>query len=41
MRRLLYQIARMMGDLNAVLKNRIGQRIVTRIKWRMIGRLLR
>jgi len=41
MRALLYWLARLLGDVNAVKKNRIGQRIVRRGAGKVLGRGLR
>jgi len=40
MRSLLYFIARLLGDINAVRKGRIGKRIGRRVVGRFTGRLL-
>jgi len=40
MRALLYLIARIWGDINAIRKGRIGQRIKNRIAGRIAGKLL-
>jgi len=41
MRALLYWLARFLGDVNAVKKGRIGQRIVRRGAGKVLGRGLR
>ena len=40
MRSLLYKVARLMGDVNAVQKGRVGRRIGRRIVGKGTGRLL-
>ncbi len=40
-RSLLYWLARMLGDVNAVRRGRIGQRIVRRVAGKATGRALR
>ena len=40
-RSLLYVVARLLGDVNAVRRGRIGQRIVRRLAGRATGRALR
>ena len=40
MRSLLYFIARLLGDINAVRKGRVGRRIGRRVVGRFTGRLL-
>jgi hypothetical protein len=37
----LYKLGRLLGDLNAIQKGRIGRRIERRVAGRMTGRLLR
>lgn len=39
-RSLLYRLARLLGDVNAVEKGRVGPRIERRIVGRMFGRIL-
>lgn len=41
MRRLLYRLARLLGDWNAIRRGRIGQRAANRIMGRTVGRLTR
>lgn len=41
MRGLLYTLARLLGDVNAVKKGRIGRRIARRMAGKATGRLLR
>ena len=41
LRSLLYLVARLLGDMNAVRRGRIGQRIVRRLAGRATGRALR
>ncbi len=41
LRSLLYLVARLLGDVNAVRRGRIGQRIVRRLAGRATGRALR
>ena len=36
----LYFLAKILGDLNAVLRGRIGQRIVRRLAGKVTGRLM-
>lgn len=40
MRSLLYKVARLMGDVNAVQKGRVGRRVGRRIVGKGTGRLL-
>jgi hypothetical protein len=40
LRSLLYTLARLMGDVNAVKKGRVGKRIGRRVTGKMTGRLL-
>lgn len=40
-RSLLYSLARLLGDVNAVQKRRVGRRIVRRAAGRGAGRILR
>lgn len=40
MRRWFYLLARLLGDVNAVRKNRVGRRIARRIAGRLAGRAL-
>ena len=40
-RSLLYLVARLLGDYNAVRRGRIGQRIVRRVAGKAAGRALR
>ncbi len=40
-RSLLYVVARLLGDVNAVRRGRIGQRIVRRVAGKAAGRALR
>lgn len=40
-RSLLYWLARLLGDVNAVRRGRIGQRIVRRVAGKAAGRALR
>lgn len=40
LRSLLYAAARFLGDVNAVMKGRIGRRVGRRIAGRVLGRLL-
>lgn len=40
-RSILYLLARLLGDVNAVRRGRIGQRIVRRVAGRAAGRALR
>ncbi len=40
-RSLLYWLARILGDVNAVRRGRIGQRIVRRVAGKATGRALR
>ena len=40
-RSLLYLLARLLGDVNAIRRGRIGQRIVRRVAGRAAGRALR
>jgi hypothetical protein len=39
-RGLLYRLARLLGDVNAVEKHRVGQRVERRVAGRFMGRLL-
>jgi len=39
-RNILYSIARLLGDVNAIQKGKIGQRIVRRTTGRMTGKML-
>jgi len=39
-RTILYKSARVLGDIQAVRKNRIGQRIVNRVLGKVAGRIL-
>ena len=39
-RSVLYAMARLLGDLNAVQKGRVGQRVERRFVGRLLGRLL-
>lgn len=39
-RTLLYRIARLLGDFNAIQKGKIGQRIARRAAGRVTGRIL-
>jgi hypothetical protein len=39
-RSLLYQLARLLGDVNAVQKHKVGKRIARRAAGRMTGRAL-
>jgi hypothetical protein len=39
-RTVLYTAARLLGDLNAILKGKIGQRIARRAAGRVTGRML-
>ncbi len=39
-RSFLYKLARLLGDVNAVEKHRVGQRVERRIAGRFFGRLL-
>lgn len=41
LRSLLYLLARLLGDVNAVRRGRIGQRIVRRVAGKAAGRALR
>jgi hypothetical protein len=41
MRSLLYKLARLLGDVNAVKKGRVGKRIKRRVVGRAIGRKMR
>lgn len=40
-RRLLYHEARLLGDINAIQKNRLPQRILRRLVYRQAGRVAR
>lgn len=40
LRSLLYLIARLLGDVQAVRRGRVGQRIARRVAGRLTGRLL-
>lgn len=40
-RSVLYAIARILGDINAIKKNRVGRRIGRRVAGRVTGRLMR
>lgn len=40
-RSLLYLVARLLGDVNAVRRGRIGQRIVRRVAGKATGRAMR
>lgn len=40
-RSLLYMLARLLGDVNAVKKGRMGRRVARRTTGRALGRLLR
>ena len=40
-RSLLYWLARLLGDVNAVRKGRVGQRIVRRVAGKAAGRAMR
>lgn len=41
MRALLYFIAKLMGDFNAIRKGRVGQRVKRRITGKIASRILR
>jgi hypothetical protein len=41
MRRILYLLARLLGDVNAVKKGRVGRRIARRAAGKATGRLFR
>lgn len=41
LRSILYWLARILGDANAVKRNRVGQRIINRLVGRTGGRILR
>jgi hypothetical protein len=41
LRRLLYKLARLLGDVNAVRRGRVGQRVARRTSGRVTGRVLR
>ncbi len=41
MRGFLYRLARILGDVNAVKKGRVGRRVARRAAGRTTGRLLR
>ena len=41
MRSFLYKLARILGDWSAVRRGRVGRRIYSRAKWRLIGRIFR
>jgi len=40
LRNLLYTLARLLGDINAVQKNKVPQRIARRLAGKVTGRLL-
>ena len=40
-RSLLYKLARLLGDVQAVRRGRIGQRVQNRVTGRIVGKLLR
>ena len=39
LRSLLYTVAKLLGDVNAIFKGRIGRRIGRRLVWKGTGRL--
>ena len=41
MRSLLYTLARLLGDINAVKKGRVNQRVKRRVAGRATGKMLR
>jgi len=41
LRSILYILARLLGDVNAVKKGKVGQRIARRAAWKITGRALR
>ena len=41
LRSILYLIARLLGDWNAVKRNRVGRRIKRRVAGKFVGRLFR
>jgi len=41
MRSLLYFIAKLLGDFNAIRKGRVGQRVKRRVSGKIAGKLLR
>lgn len=40
-RRALYRTASALGDANAIVKGKVGKRIVRKLAWRLTGKLLR
>lgn len=41
MRNLLYALARLLGDINAVKKNKVPRRVARRVAGKITGRLFR